>query len=172
VLRCDTPEGRRALERYSAAAVLPEPIVFTQGVWSGAPYSPGRTAVARVQPPPGRWDVSLQYVSPTGLLVTGPGLQTKLPSWFGRINSYWRVGTTRSDGRPLELTARIPELPGFGRLLRAERRTRAITSPGRYPLNRIAFTRHGAQPRIVPVAAACGRWVDFYLRRSDRQGGA
>jgi hypothetical protein len=26
----------------------------------------------------------------------------------------------------------------------------------------VAFTRHGARERVVPVAEACGRFVDWY----------
>jgi hypothetical protein len=165
VLDCNTPIGQRALRDFRAAAVLPAPVFYDQRVWVGKPSLPGRSGTARVPLPPGHWDVSLQYVTPTGLRLTGSGLRAELPPWFGRINSFWSAGTITHRGGAVELTATALPQRAFGRLIRASRRTRAITSPGDHPLNGLAFTRHGARPQLVPVSRACGRWVDYYLPR-------
>ena len=87
----------------------------------------------------------------------GPGLRTSLPAHLGRIGPYWYVGTIRQrhDGRlHMRFTARQHGL--LGRVLGARGFTRAIDVPGNLPLQGIAFTRHGAHNRTVPLRPPAG----------------
>jgi hypothetical protein len=162
VLHCASPSGRRALAKYARAAVLPAPVTRGQSAWRGMPRAPGDVGRLRVQLPAGRWDVSLQYASNTGLAVRTPGFAADAPPLLAQIGPFWTAGTLRSTGRPLTLTVTARPLPRLGRLLGASPPARIAASPGKLPLNRVAFTRHGARPRRVAVRAACGRYVDFY----------
>ena len=72
VLDCSSPVGRRYLSHYRWAGVLPHPVVTTD--WRGTIAVPGRTATLRRTLPRGRWDVSMQYISFTGVVVRGPQL--------------------------------------------------------------------------------------------------
>jgi hypothetical protein len=167
VLDCAGVRGRRALSGYARAAVLPTPVTREQSAWRGMPRAPGDVARLRLRLPPGRWDVSLQYVGNTGLAVRAPGLATDLPPLLAQVGPFWAAGTLRSTGRPLTLAVRARALPWAGRLLGATPPARVAGAPHHLPLNRVAFTRHGARPRLVPVRSACGRYVDFYERASS-----
>ncbi len=171
-LDCETAEGRRLARRAGVASVMPRPVVRGWRSWQGQPRRAGQAARLTVELPRGRWDVSLQYISTMGLDVRGPGLRTSLPAHLGRIGPYWFVGTVRHrhDGRMhLRLTARQHGL--LGRVLGARGFTRAIGVPDNLPLQGIAFTRHGARDRTVPLREACGRHVDWYrLAASERDG--
>jgi hypothetical protein len=162
-LDCSGPKGRRLAQQPGVASVMPRPVVRDWQSWRGQPRRAGQVARIKVSLPRGRWDVSLQYVSSMGLDVWGPGLKTSLPAHLGRIGPYWFVGTIRQrhDGRlHMRLTARQHGL--LGRVLGARGFTRAIDVPGNFPLQGIAFTRHGARSHTVPLGDACGKHVDWY----------
>lgn len=161
LLRCDTPEGRRLLGENTRAAVVPPAVVVPQRAWSALPLTPGADGAMRVRLPPGRWDVSLQYANATGLELEGPGLRTSLPAYMGRGGPFWAAGTVRSDGGEITLRAHAPHRSIVGRLLGTPRPFRVQFFPGRGNVNRVAFTRAGARPELVPIRRACGRWVDF-----------
>src|SRR4051794_790468 len=160
VFNCRSARGRQYLASFKRAGVLPRPVVRDQ--WAGSIAQPGRTAAVTVTLPRGRWDVSLQYVSHTGLVVRAPGLQRRLAPNYGVLTAYWPAGTLTSSGRPLTLAVTAQERSWFGKLIGAPRPTRAALSPGNAPIWHVAFTRHGARPRRVPVRSACGRYVDWF----------
>jgi hypothetical protein len=152
--------GSRFLKQYRWAGVLPNPVVSTD--WRGSIGVPGRTATMHVSLPPGRWDVSLQYVSFTGLVVRGPQLDQQIAPNYGLINEFWPAGTLKSTGRPFTLSVTSVRRPWFGRLLGPPRSSISADTPRLTPLWHVAFTRHGATPLRVPLAQACGRYVDWY----------
>jgi hypothetical protein len=163
MLDCGTAQGRRLARQDGVASVMPRPVVRDWRSWRGQPRRAGQVARMRVRLPRGHWDVSLQYVSTMGLDAWGPGLRTSLPAHLGRIGPYWYVGTIRQrhDGRfHMRFSAQQHGL--LGRVLGARGFTRAIDVPGNFPLQGIAFTRHGARNRVVPLREACGRYVDWY----------
>jgi hypothetical protein len=157
---CSRPPGNRYLARYRWAGVLPDPVVSTD--WRGSIGVPGHTATVRVSLPRGRWDVSLQYVSFTSLIVRGPHLDKEIAPNYGLINEYWPAGTVTSTGRTFTLSVTSKKRPWFGRLLGAPRRSISADTPSLTPLWHIAFTRHGATPQRVPITEACGRYVDWF----------
>ncbi|HEU4978916.1 MAG TPA: hypothetical protein VFT42_08490, partial [Solirubrobacteraceae bacterium] len=162
-VRCGLPLGDRIASAGGNAVLLPQPIALEQRDWIGQTPYPGDTAVARLQVPAGRWDVQLQYVSTTGLELRVHGLHAHLPGTLERLGSFWRAGsfTQRHSGiATIRVTADDPSR--FGRLLVAQRRTRALSSVEGRPLGRLVLTPTGARPRTVPASSACGHYVDWY----------
>jgi hypothetical protein len=160
VFDCSSPQGRDYLKRLKWAGVLPRPVVSTD--WSGSIAKPGQTARMTAKLPRGRWDISLQYLSTTPLTLKGPGVEKRLAQNFGLITSFWNGGTLTSNGSPSTITLTSDKRTSFANLLGSPRKMRAPLSPGDRPLFQVAFTRHGRKPRRVPVAQACGRYVDWF----------
>jgi hypothetical protein len=120
--------------------------------------------------PPGRYDLSLQYLSTTPVTVTAPGLATVLAQNFGLISTYWPAGQVTSNGGPLTLTAKAADRTWFAGLLGSPRGMRAPLSPGLRPLLGAAFTRH-VSVRRIPVQQACGRYVDWLAPAGSKMRG-
>lgn len=161
---------RRAADRQrlalagpnGTAGVRPRPIVRQGTDWAGQPRTAGQAGRLGVRLPRGTWDVSLQYVSNTGLDVTAGPLTRALPPTLGRLSTYYFVGTVRVGADSVvTVTGRAQRMNAFARLLGAPGMTRAQGIPLNLPLGDIAFTRHGARERVVPVRRACGRYVDW-----------
>jgi hypothetical protein len=157
--------GRRGDRELSAedgtATVLPAPVVGPRKAWRPASsFELGESASQTIELAPGRWDLSLQYHSPVGLVVEAPGLREQLPASLDGMygfapgeGQFWPAGTIDADrGGPLRFTVRARELPWAGRVLGAERTSW---------VGALALTRpdgaHG-----LPLADACGRYVDRY----------
>lgn len=168
LLDCRSPQGGQVLLADRLAAVRPAPIVVGQGAWQGQPLVPGASATLRIKLPPGRWNFSVQYVNETGLDVEGPGLRTQLPPYLGRIGTYWLAGAVRSDGGTTVVRVTARPRTSFGSLLGTPRPANVKYSPGGLTLNEAAFTRVNDRPRLVPVRAACGHWVDWLVPRTPR----
>ena len=144
VLRCDTPTGRALARGGGSAAVRTPPVIVP------APMIPpgGSGSVALVLRP-GTWELGSGYTSVRPLRVSAPGLRTTLPANLDRLGSRWRIGRV------------------------VVRRTRTLTvvfSTDKTPLtprsaaaviSMVVATR--VEPRrIVPLRAACGRYVDWH----------
>jgi hypothetical protein len=166
VFDCTSDKGRDYLKRFKWAGVLPRPVVSTH--WRGSIARPGETARMTVKLPRGRWDISLQYLSTTPLTLRGPGVEKRLAQNFGLITSFWDGGTLTSDGTPSTIALTGDQRTRFADLLGRPRKMRAPLSPGDRPLFQVAFTRHGREPRRVPVADACGRYVDWFAPAGSR----
>jgi hypothetical protein len=160
VFDCARQPAKKYLSQYRWAGVLPTPFVSTE--WQGSIGVPGHTATMRVSLPRGRWDVSLEYISFTGLVVRGPQLDKAIAPNYGLIAEYWPAGTLTSTGRPFTLSVTSEKRPWFGRLLGAPRSALTADTPGLTPLWRAAFTRHGAAPQRIAINRACGRYVDWF----------
>ena len=159
ILDCTSADGKADLAHFKWAGVLPTPVVLTD--WRGSIAKPGHTAQIAVKLPRGSWDVSLQYLSQTPVTVRAPGLNEALDANFGLITSFWPAGTVTSDGRGFTLSVTSGKRSRFGQLLGTPPAMRAPLSPNLSPLFQIAFTRHDATPRRVPIRHACGRYVDW-----------
>jgi hypothetical protein len=168
ILDCRTTRGKAYLKLYKWAGVIPEPIVRSD--WHGSIAKPGGTARMTVTLPPGRWDLSLQYLSTTHVTVSAPGLEKVLAQNFGLITSYWPAGSVTSNGGPLTLTVTAAERTWFAGLLGTPRAMRAPLSPGYRPLLNAAFTRH-VSVRRVPAKQACGRYVDWMAPAGSQMRG-
>jgi hypothetical protein len=142
-LDCDTDAGRKLARSGATAVVVPEPKLF-QGPGLGA----GATTSVELDLPAGEQAISLQYRSPQPLVVTGPGLRTVLPASLDGLGPYWRVGTI---DQPRAGTVRLSfemekPTPFFSRSQYATIPSIAASST--------------EPPRRVPIADACGEWVD------------
>lgn len=161
--RCGLPLAQRIAAAGGNAVLLPHPIALEQRDWiRQAPY-PGDTAIARLRVPAGRWDVQLQYVGTTGFELRVKNLRVHLPGTLERLGSFWPAGSfTQRRAGMVTIRVTADEPSRFGRVLVAQRRTRALSSVEGRPLGRLVLTPTGARPRTVPASSACGHYVDWY----------
>ncbi|HKG02019.1 MAG TPA: hypothetical protein VKB03_02470 [Conexibacter sp.] len=164
-LDCSTAAGRRLRRTPGTALVTARPFVLDGDGWQGPllgvqpGYSALRAGTAVTQQvtlPPGRWQVSLQYMSSTALTVRMQGLNAELPAVLEHQGPYWPAGDISSTGRPqtIEVDVHAPPFPATAR-----------TSV----LGNVAFVRRDVAPATVPLRAACGRYVNWMtLRRARR----
>ena len=167
-LDCRQRASRRLARRNGRASVRPDPVLTGGASWTldgqaaptdgsgAAVIAPGQTAVQALRLPPGRWDISLQYLSTTPVQISGLGLKATLPPVQERVGPYWSAGTVISTGR-VSLTAKVESPPRLAR-------DRAAT------LVALAATRVDAPPAQVPLRRACGRYVDFFQLDDDEGG--
>jgi hypothetical protein len=162
VLDCASPAGQDLQRRPARAAVRRPPIVIapTQlrrpagqpvpiGQFHRAQIASGEDAQATVRLPAGRWTLSLQYVSPVPLDVTLGGTRARAVPSLEPPGAFWRIGTFASHGGWTRVHIHAhgsPPLAAFRVVL----------------LGSLAFTPAGEHDRIVPLRAACGRYVDWY----------
>ena len=147
VLDCATASGR-ALASSHGEAALRAPNVFVPL----PALVPGGTAQVRMQLAPGVWWLSAPYISTYPVEVTGPGVSVKLPAnldWPGP-GPRWPVGRISVGRAPVTLTMHVQ-----GTALGAS------TPVG---LPDLIATPSGGD-HVVPLSAACGRYVDWYTLR-------
>lgn len=143
--------------------VRPAPVVGERSEWRGHVGYAGQRAFQELRLGAGRWDVSLQYDSSTPVTLLGPGLRASLPPSLEPLGPYWYAGTlhVRRSGM-VRIVIAPARLPLIGRLTGAFGLTRAPAPTGLRPLGRIAATPAPAREYAVPLARACGRYVDWY----------
>ena len=147
-------------DQQGSATVLPEPVVGPQSEWRpGSSFELGESATQTMRLDPGRWEISLQYHSPVGLTLDGPGLHEELPASLDGMygfapgeGQFWPAGSIELDrAGPIRFTVRPRDVTWLGRVLAAERTSW---------VGAIALTRPDG-PRAVPLHDACG-YVDRY----------
>ena len=147
VLDCRTAAGRSIARRPGVAMVSPAPSYFPVG-----PLVPGQNATLALHLSAGEWELSLPFTSPQDVMVTGPGLDARLPANLDRPGSVWPVGVVRSNGAPLTLTLRMADP--------------AVISTGspiaQYFTPQSLVAMPIAPNRAVRLSRACGRYVDWY----------
>lgn len=159
ILDCKTPDGARLAARSGVAAVRPVPVLAP--MWrhaSGAPTPTSRGyaitpsgghAYTALRLPPGRWQLSLDYQSPAALTLRVGPTTFSLPSRLEPPGSLWVVGdvTTGSVVVPVELDVAPAPAP------------LPLSSALAGPLHAVPADQ---RDRLVPLHAACGRYVDWY----------
>jgi hypothetical protein len=147
VLDCRSPQGLRLSRRSGVAAVMETP-VLSGDVGTLAPNSHA-TAILRL--PRGTWDLSLEYTSDEALKLAADGGHWELPANTARPGPYFYFGTVRSGGRkPVQVQI-------------YETHPSRFTSPVAIAnLSNVAATRRPDTRTLVPLARACGRYVDWY----------
>jgi hypothetical protein len=123
--------------------------------------APGETASQRIVLPAGRWELSLQYVTPvTGLTVRAPGLDVHLPAGVDAAipyrpdqGPYWPVGTITGKGGPVTISVRADDVNWFQSLI-------GVDAPAVIG-NLTAVNPDGF--KLLPTAAACGLFVDHLI---------
>ncbi len=160
---CAAPELRILTSNPGRASLFPGAVVGGKGRWSpGAVLATGDSASQSLRLPAGRWRLSLQYFSPFGLTLSAPGLHQALPAALDgqRPNTislanegqFWPAGEIVSHGGAVHFTisaaapTTLQRLSGYA---------------GKADVGGLAAVR--ARPhRIVPLARACGHWLDWY----------
>jgi hypothetical protein len=187
VFRCNNPKFRKILAGGGEALVWPRPVIAKRLYWKAASSSgvvlegdhidnnlaPGETASQQITLPPGRWQLSIQYVSPvTGIEVRAPRLAIHLPSGMdGAIpyrpdqGPYWPAGEVTSNGGPITVSVQADDINWLQKLL-------GVDAPAVIG-NLTAVNRTGF--RTIPTASACGLYVDHIIGGSvpaqSRQSG-
>ncbi len=158
ILDCSTPAGQKLSRTHGTALVQVPPIVLEGGDWQGpviarqpsvSVLTAGMTVTQQVTLPPGRWQVSLQYTSPTSLLMRTSGLISLLPAALEHQGPYWPVGNVTSTGRRLTIQVKVNAPP-------------TLATSRSAVLGNIAFVESNFAPQMVPLSTACGRYVDWY----------
>ena len=171
-LDCGRRPLRKLSQREGAAGTRARPVVGGAERWrsEGGRSLPleehGFAVAAAGEPtrylvtlPPGLWDLSLQYQSPTALEVIASGGGAELPPLQEEVGPYWVAGRLRSRGGSNEVRVTAADLPPFAR-----RRT--------VLLGGLAATRAGAPERTVTLRRACGRYVTWYSVAPAARAGA
>jgi hypothetical protein len=144
-LECDTPAGRRILAAGGVAAVRRPPfrIPLPEQIPAGESFG------TSLDLPPGTWQLQMPYISPYPIEVRAPGLRRTLPASLSRVGPRLPVGrVTARAGQSLPLSLQVED--------------QWLSPP-----TAVAFFAYMAatplgESRVVPVAKACGRYVDWY----------
>jgi hypothetical protein len=160
---CNSPETRILLRSGGTASLFGETQVGTKPSWSnGSILETGESTTQALDLPPGDWDLSLQYFSPFALSVTAPGFEEAIipaldgqrPSSISLNNNgqFWPAGKFHSKGGKAEFTIHAAPADWFQSLTGWDAKAY---------IGEIVATK--AEPhREVPLAQACGGWIDWY----------
>lgn len=149
ILNCSKPSGRALASEPGIAAIRTPPVVqAAENVGAGL-----SEPVAIKLPAAGEWELETPYVSSLPLVVRGPGLDAALPANLDRQGPRWPIGIVRTSGpETVTLELEVEDAP------LAPATAGAIVGS-------IVATKVG-RDRIVPLANACGKYVDWYRRES------
>ncbi len=133
--------------------------------------APGETASQQIYLPPGRWELSLQYVSPvTGVTVRAPGLSVHLPSGVDAAipyrpdqGPYWPVGALSSKGAKITVSVQADDIHAYQKLL-------GVDAPA--VIGNLTAVRRGGFVHEPNTAAACGLFVDHIIGASQARNAA
>jgi hypothetical protein len=160
VLVCPNGPSHGLASHGGDAVVLTRPIARHWEQWKPTWHfdAPG-TATVRMRLPRGRWKLSLSYDSQVPLVVSGVnGDFTLPPSLDGMYlseqgqGSFWRAGTVRSNGGPVQIKVTAEEPSSFQNFVGVRRQVW---------LGSIAATRGG--PQTVALHQSCARYIDHYI---------
>jgi len=160
---CAAPEIRILLANPGRASLFPDAVIGPKTAWrEESVLGAGESAAQTLELPAGTWNLSLQYFSPFELTLSAPGFREPLKAALdgqrpntislGNNGQLWPAGRVESDGGAarFEISAAdastLQDLTGYdGKAYVGE----LIAVP--------------AEPRrIVPLAAACDGWLDWY----------
>jgi hypothetical protein len=160
-LDCRQAAGRAIAARPGVAYVRPAPVEGRARSWrppgggvtnSAAPNGERREQTLRLGP--GTWDISVRYFSDVPLRLRAATLATTLPAYITDDSTFASAGTVAWSGGPLVVSIEVP----------ARRRVETIRTAR---LGTLVATPAGEPGRLVPLARACGRYVDWYRFDSD-----
>jgi hypothetical protein len=160
---CASPELRILTANPGRAGLFPGVALGAKAGWRpDSILQTGESASRSLELPRGRWRLSLQYFSPFALTLTASGLRQPLPAALdgqrpstislASNGQFWPAGTVRSDGGRMRFTATAAEPSTLQRL---------SGYSGMAELGELVAVRVGRH-RTVPLARACGHWVDWY----------
>jgi hypothetical protein len=160
-LDCATPAGRRLAAQRGVAYVRPAPVEARAGAWRvpggpvrGGSVESGGSREQTLELAPGTWNLSLRYYSDVPLRLRAETLEITLPPYLADESTFASAGRVAWRGGPLTVTVTVP----------ARRRVETVRAAR---LGTLAATRVDEHGRLVPLAQACGRYVDWYRLASD-----
>jgi hypothetical protein len=158
-LNCETTAGKRLSQTAGVASVRPPPVVGLKDAWraadgrrpAGVPgdVQNGDSRTQVLDLPAGTWDISLRYFSDVPLRLRAGSLDTSLPAYLADATTFASAGRLVTGGGPIEVTVEVP----------ARRRLATLRT---VRLGTLAATRLDEPERLIPLARACGRYVDWY----------
>jgi hypothetical protein len=160
---CAAPEIRILTSNPGRASLFPGVAIAPKARWSGGnALQTGQRTSQAIALPRGRWRLSLQYFSPFGLTLSAPGFRQALkaaldgqrPNTISLANDgqFWPAGRYDSPGGRVRFTVAAAPPSTLQRLSGYD----ATAQIG----NLVAI--RAGQRRIVPLSAACNRWIDWY----------
>jgi hypothetical protein len=149
VLDCRTARARRLARRRGVAYVRPAPVVGRPGAWvGGTTVASGGSRKQELRLGRGLWDISLRYFSDVPLRLKAGALDASLPPYVSDESTFFSAGRVVSDGETLRVTVTVPD-------------RRRIELVRFVRLGTVAATRVDDLGRVVPLASACGKYVDW-----------
>jgi hypothetical protein len=160
---CASPEIRVLLANPGRAGLFPDAVIGQKGDWdSGSILGTGATTSQSLQLPAGSWNLSLQYFSPFDLTLSAPGFSETLKAALdgqrpntislGNNGQFWPAGRFESKGGRTRFTISTPDASWLQGLSGYD---------GKAYIGELVAVP--AKPhRIVPLAAACNSWIDWY----------
>jgi hypothetical protein len=160
---CDAPEIRLLLGSGGRASLFPDAVIGQKASWAeDSVLGTGESASQVLDLPAGAWNLSLQYFSPFGMTLSAPGFREPLKAALdgqrpntislGNNGQYWPAGRFRSDGGPTRFTVTAADASTLQSL---------SSYDGKAYLGELVAVP--VRPhRIVPLAAACNGWIDWY----------
>jgi hypothetical protein len=160
---CASPEIRILLASDGRASLFPDVAIAPKTAWdAGDQLHTGESTAQAIELPRGRWWLSLQYFAPFSLTLSAPGFRHELepaldgqrPNTISLANDgqFWPAGVYTSRGGRTRFTVAAAE-PSFLQRLSAY-------DDIAYVGNLVAV--RAGKHRIVPLAAACDQWIDWY----------
>jgi hypothetical protein len=177
IYRCKSPKLSLFLDDGGELLTWqPRPVIAKRLYWrAGAPgdalpesrridneLAPAQATSQQIYLPPGRWELSLQYVTPvTGVTVRAPGLEVHLPAGMDAAipyrpdqGPYWPVGEVTSTGEKITVSVQADDIDGYQKLL-------GVDAPAVIG-NLTAVNRDGFLP-VPNNSAACGLFADHLI---------
>ena len=160
---CAAPEIRILLASGGRAGLFPNAVIGSKAAWSeGSILGTGESASQSLRLPAGDWNLSIQYFSPFGLTLSAPGFHEPLKAALdgqrpntislGNNGQFWPAGRYRSRGGATGFTIASADASALQRLSGYDGKA--------YVGELVAVPRR--PHRVVPLAAACNGWLDWY----------
>lgn len=144
VLDCTGADGRALRRQTGWARIRPQPALSAEQ----PRVEGGGSHAVPLHLPRGDWELSLQYVSPQR--IRAEEAATDVPPNLDLPGPYWPAGRVRGGSGEAEIELDLIAPSAL-----------APSSQGA-DLGRLAAVPAGARARLVPLARACGRYVDWY----------
>ncbi|HET8566423.1 MAG TPA: hypothetical protein VFL77_08110 [Solirubrobacterales bacterium] len=160
---CASPEIRVLLANQGRASLFPGAVIGEKGRWdNGSVLGTGAETSQSLRLPAGAWNLSIQYFSPFDLTLSAPGFSESLTAALdgqrpntislGNNGQFWPAGRYESKGGKVRFTVTAADADWLQSLTGYDGKA--------YVGELVAVP---ARPhRIVPLAAACNHWVDWY----------
>jgi hypothetical protein len=160
---CAAPEIRILLANRGRASVFPGAVLGPKAAWDeGSVLSTGASTSQSLDLPAGGWSLSIQYFSPFDLTLTAPGFREPLKAALdgqrpntislGNNGQFWPAGHYQSNGGRVRFVLTSDDASSLQSLSGYD---------GKAYIGELVAVPDKPH-RIVPLAAACDGWVDWY----------